>query len=165
MRALAPDRTFAAASCSKAFGMAGNRCGWVVGPQGLMDTLCKISTHTFYSCPTASQLAALRALDGRGDDWVADVRPRYEQLGREAAARLGVAEPEGSQFLWLDVADRLDDRGLVGFLEQCADVGLFLAPGPSFGPYPSHVRICFTAAVPDVVRRGVDVLARKLGRD
>lgn len=164
IRALAPERTFAAASCSKAFGMAGNRCGWVVGPQRLMDTLCKVSTHTFYSCPTASQLAALRALDGPGDAWVADVRPRYEQLGREAASRLGVDPPEGSQFLWLDVADRLDESGLVGFLEQCADVGLFLAPGPSFGPYPTHVRLCYTACAPEITRRGVELLAGLIGR-
>ena len=38
----------------------------------------------------------------------------------------------------------------------------FLAPGPSFGPYPHHVRICFTSAAPEIVRRGVDVLASKL---
>ena len=65
----------------------------------------------------------------------------------------------GSTFLFLDVRDKLDDRGLVGFLEDCADRGLFLAPGPSFGPYPTHVRLCFTSAPPDVVQRGVEMLA------
>ena len=52
--------------------------------------------------------------------------------------------------------------GMNEFLNGCADEGLFLAPGPSFGPYPSHVRLCFTAAAPEVVQRGVDILARRL---
>lgn len=162
--AQAPDRAFSVHSFSKAFGMAGNRCGYVVGPANVMGELRKVSTHTFYSTPTASQIAAARALDGRGDAWVSEVRPLYRELGRAAADRLGVARPQGSQFLWLDVSPVLDERGLMGFLEDCIEDGLLLAPGPSFGPYPTHVRICFTAAAPDVTRRGVDLLARRLGR-
>jgi len=50
------------------------------------------------------------------------------------------------------------------FLEGCTDEGLLVAPGPSFGPYPSHVRVCYTAAEPEVVRTGIDLLARRLGR-
>jgi len=163
-RALAPERTFSAHSFSKAFGMAGNRCGYVVGPQSKMGELSKVSTHAFYSTPTASQLAAERALDGRGDAWIADVRERYRAMGAAAAHRLDLAPPEGSTFLFLDVAAHLDERGLPGFLERCAERGLLLAPGPSFGPYPTHVRLCFTCAPPDVVARGVDVLAGLIGR-
>lgn len=163
-RPLAPERTFSAHSFSKAFGMAGNRCGYVVGPADAVAHVRKISTHTVYSTPTASQLAAARALEGPGDAWVAEVRPIYRELGREAADRLGVDRPEGSTFLFLDVSAHLDDRGLLGFLERCADRGLLLAPGTSFGPYPTHVRLCYTAAPPDVVRRGVEVLADLLGR-
>ena len=163
-RPLAPERTFSSHSFSKAFGMAGNRCGYVVGPAGRMDDVCKVSTHAFYSAPTAGQLAAVRALDGRGDAWVADVREQYRETGSQAADRLGIARPEGSTFLFLDVAERLDERGLLGFLEDCADRGLFLAPGTSFGDYPTHVRLCYTAASPDIVRRGIDELALLLGR-
>lgn len=162
-RPLAPERTFAAHSFSKAYGMAGNRCGYVVGPAEIMGELRKVSTHTFYSTPTAAQVAALRALE-RADDWIARARAKYIELGTFAAERLGLEPPEGSTFLFLDVADHLDDRGLGGFLEDCADRGLFLAPGPSFGPYPTHVRICFTAAEPEVVRAGVEVLAGLIGR-
>lgn len=163
-RALAPERTFSVHSFSKAYGMAGNRCGYVVGPADTMTELRKISVHSFYSTPTASQIAAARALDGRGDEWIAAAKPIYEELGRDAAKRLGHAAPEGSQFLWLDVAERLDDRGLMGFLEDCLEDGLLVAPGPSFGPYPSHVRICYTAASPEITRRGIEVLASHLGR-
>jgi len=163
-RSRAPQQTFSVHSFSKAFGMAGNRCGYVVGPDDAMNSLRKVSTHAFYSTPTASQLAACRALDGRGDAWVEAVRPQYRALGDAAAQRLGLAAPEGGTFLFVNVADRLDDRGLLGFLEDASDRGLFLAPGPSFGPYPEHIRVCFTCAQPDVVRAGIDVLAGLLGR-
>ncbi len=163
-RTLAPEQTFSAHSFSKAFGMAGNRCGFVVGPSGTMPDLCKVSTHSFYSTPTASQLAAQRALDGRGDAWIARIKGQYLEAGTRAARRLGLDPPAGSTFLFLDVADRLDRRGLMGFLEDCAARGLFLAPGSSFGPYPTHVRICFTCARPDVVERGTEILASLLGR-
>jgi N-succinyldiaminopimelate aminotransferase len=163
-RSLAPEQTFSVHSFSKSFGMAGNRCGYVVGPAAVMGEVRKVSTHSFYSTPTASQIAAVNALGGAGDAWVEMARPLYRQLGVEAAERLGVPAPEGSQFLFLDVADRLDERGLLGFLEDAAERGLFVAPGPSFGPYPSHIRICYTAAPPEVTRRGVEALAQLLGR-
>ena len=159
-----PARTFAAHSFSKAYGMAGNRCGYVVGPAAAMGELRKVATHTFYSTPTASQLAAVAALAGPGDSWAAAARDQYRETGSWAAARLGVPAPEGSTFLFLDVAAHLDGDGLDGFLARCADRGLFLAPGPSFGPYPTHVRVCYTAAPPERVREGVEVLAEILGR-
>lgn len=167
-RPLAPERTFAAHSFSKAFGMAGNRCGYIVGPAETMADLRKVSTHGFYSTPTASQLAGLAALGPAGDAWVENARGLYAEVGAKAAARLGVPAPQGSTFLFLDVAEQLaadpDRRGLEGFLGDCVDQGLLLSPGPSFGPYPTHVRVCFTAAPPDAVGRGIEILARRLGR-
>lgn len=162
--ALAPERTFAAHSFSKAYGMAGNRCGHVVGPAAQMGDLRKVSTHSFYSTPTAAQLAAVRVLEGLGDAWLERARRSYREVGTWAAERLGLPPPGGSAFLFLNVADRLDGRGLEGLLADCVERGLLVAPGPSFGPYPTHVRLCFTASPPDVVRRGVEVLAQVLGR-
>lgn len=158
-RPLLPGRTFSAHSFSKAYGMAGNRCGYVVGPGEVMEHVRKVSTHTFYATPTAAQVAAARALAGPGDAWAAAARARYADLGARVAARLSLPAPEGSTFLFFDVARRLDARGLQGFLEDCVERGLLLAPGPSFGPYPTHVRLCYTAAPPDVTLRGVEALA------
>ncbi len=160
---LAPERSFAVHSFSKAYGMAGNRVGYVAGPEAPIAEALKLSTHTVYAAPTAAQLAALRILEGAGDAWVARTRDAYRSLGDASADRLGVPRPEGSTFLFLDVAPHLDDRGLTGFLEDAADRGLLLSPGPSFGPCPTHVRICYTSAPPDVVLRGVEILASLLG--
>ncbi len=162
-RPLAPDSTFSVHSFSKAYGMAGNRCGYIVGPAAAIPQLVKVGTHSFYSTPTASQIAAARVLGAAGDAWIEQARRQYRQTGARAAARLGLAAPLGSTFLFLDVAHRLDERGLEGFLEDCVGRGLFAAPGSSFGPYPTHLRVCFTSAPPDVVDRGVAVLAELLG--
>jgi len=163
-RPLAPERTFAVHSFSKAYGMAGNRCGYVVGPAEAIEQLKKIGLHSYYSTPTASQIAAVRVLAGPGEAWVARAREQYRETGRRVAERLGLPAPLGGTFLFFDVAPHLDETGLEGFLERCVDRGLFLAPGASFGPYPTHVRICFTAAPPDVVERGVEALAPLIGR-
>src|ERR1700674_109826 len=135
-RPLAPDSTFAVHSFSKAYGMAGNRCGYVIGPAAAMPELRKVGLHSFYSTPTASQLAAVRVLGDPGRAWIEQAREQYR---------------------------RVDGRGLGGLLEDCVERGLFVAPGASFGPYPTHVRLCFTAAPPDVVERGVEVLGSLLG--
>jgi aspartate/methionine/tyrosine aminotransferase len=158
-RPRAPERTLASYSFSKAFGMAGNRVGWLVGPAEAMREVGKVGTHSFYSAPTASQLSALAALSGPGDAWIAQARALYAEVGAEVARTLGVPAPQGSTFLFLDV-----QRPLPELLERCADRGVLLAPGPSFGPYPQHVRLCYTAAPPEVTLRGATVLAQLLQR-
>lgn len=161
-RPFLPDRTFASYSFSKAYGMAGNRVGYVVGPLNGMVEVSKVGIYSFYSAPTASQLAATVALGPAGDRWIAAARTQYREISRSVAERLGVEAPAGSTFLFFDVASKLDGRGLGGFLEDCADRGVLLAPGPSFGPFPTHVRMCFTAVPPEVTARGVEVLAALL---
>jgi aspartate/methionine/tyrosine aminotransferase len=158
---LAPERTITTHSCSKAYAMAGHRCGWVVGPAGVLDAARKVGTHTFYSTPTGGQIAAVAALR-EGDPWLRAAARQYQAAGRVAASVLGLVQPQGGTFLFFDVAPALDDSGLFGLLEACADRGLLLAPGPSFGPYPTWVRLCFTAAPLEVTRRGVEVLRRIL---
>jgi aspartate/methionine/tyrosine aminotransferase len=158
----APERTLTAFSFSKAFGMAGNRTGYLVGPPAAVAQALKISTHTFYAAPTAGQLAGLRALRD-GAAWVESARAGYRATGDRVAETLGVAAPEGGTFLFLDVSQRLDARGIWGFLEDCLDDGVALAPGPSCGEaYPGWVRLCFTAAAPDAVLEAARKLAKRL---
>ncbi|MDP7033259.1 MAG: pyridoxal phosphate-dependent aminotransferase [Planctomycetota bacterium] len=163
-RPMAPERTVAAYSFSKAYGMAGNRCGYVVGPAEIVRAALGVTRNTVYSISTAAQLSALSCLQGKADAWVAQASRQYRELGEAAAKRLGTSPPEGSTFLFLDVKDSLDDRGLEGWLADCADDGLLVAPGMSFGPYPTHIRVCFTCVEPKRVEEGVEKLATHLGR-
>jgi N-succinyldiaminopimelate aminotransferase len=159
----APERTLSVFSFSKAYGMAGNRVGYLVGPRDAIREARKVSTHTCYHPPTAGQVAALRALRD-GADWVAEARAAYQSAGDDAARALGLPAPAGSTFLFLDVAHRLDARGTTGFLEDCLEDGVVLAPGASCGTdYASWVRLCYTAAPPDQVAEAVRRLAKRVG--
>ena len=159
---LAPERTVSVYSFSKSYGMAGNRVGYLVGPPQLARQAHKVGTHTAYHAPTAGQLAALCALE-RGSGWVARARALYRDAGFAAARALGLPEPQGSTFLFLDVGAHLDERGLHGFLEDCFEDGVMVAPGGSSGrDYESWIRLCYTAARPDEVAFAVERLARRL---
>jgi N-succinyldiaminopimelate aminotransferase len=159
---VAPERTLTVFSFSKAYGMAGNRVGYLVGPAEAVAAARKVSTHTFYAAPTAGQWAARAALRD-GAAWVDRARGLYRDAGEAAARVLGLPPPEGSTFLFLDVSRRLDDRGVWGFLADCVDDGVALAPGPSCGEaYEGWVRLCYTAAPPEAVAEAVARLARRL---
>jgi N-succinyldiaminopimelate aminotransferase len=159
----APERTLTVFSFSKAYGMAGNRVGYLVGPPDALAAAQKVSTHTFYHAPTAGQWAAHAALQ-EGAGWIERARELYRETGHATAKTLGLPAPEGSTFLFLDVSSRLDERGIWGFLADCVDDGVALAPGPSCGSeYEGWVRLCYTAAPPDDVMRAARQLARRLG--
>jgi aspartate/methionine/tyrosine aminotransferase len=158
----APERTLTAFSFSKAYGMAGHRTGYLVGPPAAVSQALKVSTHTFYAAPTAGQQAGLRALEA-GAAWVARAREAYRDVGERVAAELGIPAPEGGAFLFVDVSRKLDARGIWGFLEDCLDDGVALAPGPSCGEaYTGWVRLCYTAAAPDAVLEAARKLAKRL---
>jgi N-succinyldiaminopimelate aminotransferase len=160
----APERTLSVFSFSKAYGMAGNRVGYLVGPAASVGEALKVSTHTSYHAPTAGQLAALRALQS-GGAWLARAREAYRAVGEGVAATLGVPPPEGSCFFFLDVRAQLGERKLLGFLEDCLEDGVLLSPGSSSGrDYPEWVRLCFTAAPPERTLEAARLLAKRLGR-
>jgi len=159
---LAPERTLLASSFSKSHGMAGNRCGYLIGPEdaAVMGNLRKVATHTAYAAPTASQLAGLRALE-LGGPWIEAARAAYRAAGEAAADRLQIARPEGGTFLFFDVASALDERGLDGFLEDCVDQGILVAPGTACGGmFQTWIRLCYTSLRPEDTARAVGRLAQ-----
>jgi N-succinyldiaminopimelate aminotransferase len=158
----APERTLTAFSFSKAYGMAGHRTGYLAGPPAAIAQALKVSTHTFYAAPTAGQLAGLRALEA-GGAWLAQARASYREVGERVAELLGLPPPEGGAFLFVDVSARLDERGVWGFLADCLEDGVALAPGPSCGEaYAGWVRLCYTAAPPEAVLAAARKLAARL---
>jgi N-succinyldiaminopimelate aminotransferase len=100
-----------------------------------------------------------------GEAWQRAARDQYRAVGAAAASRLGLPAPEGSTFLFLDVADALGPRGLPGLLEDCFEEGVLVAPGSSSGSdYADWIRVCYTVMPPEPTLEGVGKLARLLGR-
>ena len=55
IRTMAPERTFSVYSFSKTYGMAGNRCGYILGPDaGVMASVRKATVHHYYSACTGA---------------------------------------------------------------------------------------------------------------
>lgn len=158
----AAERTLTVYSFSKAYGMAGNRTGYLVGPPEVVAQAGKLSTHTTYAAPSAGQAAALRAMrDGAG--WIERARESYRKVGAAAAAQLGLAEPEGSTFLFVDASSAIDERGIAGLLKDCLAEGVALAPGASCGrDYANWLRLCYTAVPPDEALAAISTLAKRI---
>jgi N-succinyldiaminopimelate aminotransferase len=161
----APERTVSVYSFSKSYAMAGQRVGYLAGPAPLIENARKIGTHIYYHPPVVGQRTALAAIK-EGEEWIKAAHAQDRDVGREVAAILGERQPQGGTFLFLDVRDRLDERGLSGVLEDCFEAGVLVAPGPSCGvDYGEWIRLSYTAAPePDVVE-AARRLARVLGRD
>jgi len=162
---LAPERTVGIYSFSKQYGMAGNRCGYLIFPSSeIMEEVRKASTIAFYSTPTLSQIAAVKAIE-HGEIWLKSAVDSYKNTGYQMAEIFGVPKPQGSTFLFLDVSEYLDEEGVDGLLAECIRHNVVLAPGYSFGAmYHHYVRICFTSAMPEVVLEGAKILKRILER-
>jgi aspartate/methionine/tyrosine aminotransferase len=162
MGSCSPERSVSVYSFSKAYGMAGNRVGYMVAPPTLINEARKIGTHTYYNAPTAGQVAGLAALE-QGAAWQERARAAYVEAGDRAAELLGVPPPGGSTFFFLDVSDRLDERGLHGLLEDCFEDGVLVAPGASSGrDYEQWIRLCYTVLPPEQVVDAVTRLAARL---
>ena len=187
-RPLAPERTFSVHSCSKAFAATGwaciavpprarrarcapsapparaGRCGLRDGGQPVrMGRRADRGHGKSHEDQRSYVLQHTDRLADRGRGSPRRAGRRRGRAGTRAVpldrSRVGREPPEGSTFLFLDVSHRLGPDGLGPLLEACADRGILVAPGTSFGPYTGHVRVCFTSAPPDVTRRGMTALA------
>lgn len=159
----APERTVSVFSVSKSYAMAGQRVGYLAGPEPIVANARKIATHVYYHAPVVGQHTARIALE-QGADWLAANREADRAAGRAVAEQLGLPAPEGGTFLFLDVRERLDERGLMGLLEDCFAEGVLVAPGHSCGrDYADWIRISYTAAPADRVLEAARRLRRVLG--
>ena len=166
-RSLAPERTFSAHSFSKGWAMAGNRCGYVRRPghahgraaQGgnahLLRGADRVSARGVQPARAPRPLARL-------------ARARAPKLRRDGTLRRRAARrpTAGRQHVPLRrrrsaISTRAGSRGSCS---TAASTACSWRPARASGPIPTHVRVCFTAAPPEVTRRGIDVLAKLLGR-
>ena len=160
----APERTISVYSFSKSYAMAGQRVGYLAGPAEAIANARKLGTHLYYHPPVVGQMTALAALRD-GEAWLAKAHEQDREVGLRVAELLGEAPPQGGTFLFLDVRDRLDSRGMAGLLDDCFEQGVLVAPGSSCGEaYGEWIRLSYTAAPGAQVLDAAKRLASVLGR-
>ena len=129
------DETYVINSFSKYFSMTGWRVGWMVVPEAHVRRVERLAQHMFICAPTASQVAALGALDCH-EELQANVAvyARNRQLLLEHLPQAGftrIAPPDGGFYVYADVRDLTQDSRVFAreILEQA---GVAVTPGLDF---------------------------------
>ncbi len=130
------SRTITLGGFSKDYAMTGWRVGYAAAPAEILQGLLRIHQYTIMSAPTASQLAALAALQN-GDDHVEEMRQQYNRR-RELIVNglndLGMEtfEPRGAFYAFPSVrVSGMDDET---FAQKLLDEeSVAVVPGSAFG--------------------------------
>ena len=155
-RDLNPDRTVLIGSLSKSFAMTGWRCGWAIGPKGLIDACNVIQGHSTSNACSISQKAAIAALSGPQEP-VDEMREEYRKrrdflLGRLSEdSRIRCNSPEGAFYLFPDITEIWSHEGIrtsQNFSELLLkEFKVAVTPGEAFDS-PGFLRLAYTAPIP-----------------
>ncbi len=156
-------------SFSKSHALAGARVGYIAASTEIVAAARRMSVHTVFNVPIASQRAALAALRA-GPAFLASALAAYTSAQKTTCAALarlpGVRfhAPDGATYVFCDFAERLGDRPLSFLLSRAVDQGVLLAPGESFGEaFQTYARICFSSVPEADLLLGLSALERALG--
>ncbi|MCI8474617.1 MAG: aminotransferase class I/II-fold pyridoxal phosphate-dependent enzyme [Oscillospiraceae bacterium] len=161
------ERTIVVNGFSKAYSMTGWRLGYVCGPKPLLSAMTKLHQYGIMSAPTASQYAAIEAME-KGDEDIEAMKEEYDGRRRflvDGFRRLGLEcfEPRGAFYTFPCIkstgltSEEFCDR----FLQE---EHVAVIPGSAFGPGgEGFVRACYAASMKDLAE-ALERLERFLGR-
>lgn len=132
------ERTITLNSFSKDFVMTGWRLGNVVAPAPIVTAMKDINENCVFTAPSVSQRAALAALRLRDDIWPAltdlyrgRIMTAYDEVC--ATPNMRALRPQGSIYLWVNVADTGLPAAEVN-ARMFRDAHVLAVPGEAFGP-------------------------------
>lgn len=152
------DLTVLCGSSSKAYAMTGWRCGWQLGPAGVIAASSALQSHSTSNVTSITQKAAVVALSGSQAPVTAmldEYRTRRDALHAWLTSdpRLRCLKPAGAFYLFVDISDLLS---LDGFQTSSAFVDALLeearvavTPGEAFDA-PGFIRISYATSMDDL---------------
>jgi len=150
------DRTVLLGGFSKAYAMTGWRLGWVAAPGALAEAVMKVHQYVMMSAPTASQYAAVAALD-QGESFVLEMVAEYDRRRRLIvdglrAVGLSTFEPRGAFYAFPDIS--VTGMDSVTFSERLlAEERVAVVPGSAFGASgEGYVRACYASGYEQIER-------------
>ena len=165
----AAGHTISLFTLSKAYGMAGWRCGYMLIPKHLEVAVKKIQDTNLVCPPIMNQIAATAALE-QGIAWckerIAGFRPVRDQV-LEQMTKLGdrcqIPTPEGAFYALLKLDTDKQDLEIVESLIR--EFGIAVMPGCTFGVTSEcSIRIAFGALDAATVAEGISRLTRGLSK-
>jgi aspartate/methionine/tyrosine aminotransferase len=160
----AADNIIVAGSLTKAYGLAGLRCGWILPPPPLASLFRHVVDHVFVEHVfMAEQLAAriFPRLDDLRRRNQAVIGPNHARVAAFMAAepRLEWIEPENGIIAFPRINGPGSGDELARLLKERHETSV--VPGRFFEE-PRHFRMGFGAA-PEVLERGLKAIGRALG--
>ena len=130
------ERTILVSGFSKAYAMTGWRLGYLCAPAPLTSQMLKLHQYAIMCAPTASQFAAIEAMDN-GDGDVLEMVEEYDRRRKyiyDGLKTIGIEtfEPEGAFYIWPEIgkfglsSEEFCNRLL--YEQKCA-----IVPGTAFG--------------------------------
>lgn len=136
-------------SCSKTFNMTGDRVGFAMGNEKIIEALKKVKSQIDTGVPIFIQRAATVALesyrDGRPPRPVEITRQTYKErrdilLKRLREMGFNPKTPKGTFYVWVNLGYESME-----FTRKMIDAGVVVAPGAAFGKHSwSYVRFALT---------------------
>jgi len=148
-------------SSSKAYAMTGWRCGWQLGPAGVISASSALQSHSTSNVTSITQKAAVAALTGSQAPVQAmldEYRSRRDQVHAWLTAdpRLRCLKPAGAFYLFVDVSELLSVDGYrtsADFVDALlAEARVAVTPGEAFDA-PGFIRISYATSL-DTLREG-----------
>jgi aspartate aminotransferase/aminotransferase len=149
------EKTITFGGFSKGWAMTGWRLGYVAGPGEILQQMMTLQQYTFSSVSSFAQKAALKALDYKVDDYIAQYKKKRDLIYDGLKGKYRVQKPGGAFYLFPEVP-RGDGEA---FVEEAIRHNLFIIPGSVFSKRNTHVRISF-AAPEEQLLKGIEVLNR-----
>jgi aminotransferase len=161
------ERTIVLQGFSKAYAMTGWRVGYAAGPMSLVAEMRKLHQYLIMSAPTASQWAAVKALE-IGETFVEAMRAEYDRRRRLIVDGLNdlnllCVEPKGAFYAFPCIQSTgMDDEVFAELLLQEEHVAA--VPGRAFGPSGvGFIRISYATAY-EKIEAALDHIARFIQR-
>ena len=148
------ERTVVINGFSKTYCMTGFRVGYLVGPAALVTPMQEPHHILTICAPTASQHAALAALEGPQDcvEEIVSVFAQRRQVLMDSLSQAGIPYPypAGAFFVFADI--RATGMTSADFaVKVLQEAGVLVFPGTQYGPGgEGFLRISYLAEIPDI---------------
>lgn len=153
-------------SCSKAYGMAGWRVGYMVIPAHLEESVKKVQDTNLICPPVLNQIAATAAM-AEGLAWCRQRIAPFQKVRdlvldelSKLDDRVHAPVSDGAFYFLVRVNSSKRDMELVELLIH--DFGIAVMPGSTFGMDDCYLRIAYGALDCDTVAQGMERLVRGL---
>ncbi len=156
------DDCYVINSFSKYFSMTGWRIGWIIVPENHIRQIESIVQNMFICAPHVSQVAAIAAMDAKGElEYNMSVYRENRSLMIEGLAKAGfteIAPPDGAFYIYADIS-KFSNNSFKFARDILDEAGIAITPGFDFDTERGNETIRFSyAGTTDDMKEGLSRL-------